>query len=221
MDDLPKSCGRDRIFRHGNRLIIIAAADMPEWEVRKNRKIAILVGTTIWWIAGKEGSGRGSVRYTLEPWDEYLNQIPGRTIRYDAEYVGQRDEDLKSRSICKRRSDALVLLKPLIGFLPSKIKVRIEDRYDISARSATFVSLFVQLLVFFGLGAGVEIFAFAGLRGAIQGMDAGLAFLACAIPLLLVLLADMMMRYHNYLSETRSPYGFCEWIIRPRRKRAA
>ena len=218
MDELPQVYGRDRIIRRGHQLMIIAAVDMPEWEVRKNRKIAILVGTTIWWIAGKTDSERGSVRYTLEPWDQYLNQIPGRTIRYDAEYVRQRDEDLKSRKICRRWSDALVLIKPLIGFLPSQIKVRIEERYDISARSATFLSLFIQLLVCFSLGAGVEIFAFAGLRGAIQGMDVGLAFLACAIPLLLLLLADMMMRYHNYLSETRSPYGFCEWVIRLRRK---
>jgi len=144
MDDLPKVYGRDRIFRHGQRLIVIAAVDMPEWEVRKNRKTVILVGTTIWWVAGKERSGRGSVRCTLEPWDEHLNQIAGRTIRYDAEYVRQRDEDLKLWRICKRRSDALVLVKPLIGFLPSGIKVRIEELYDISARSTTFASLFVQ-----------------------------------------------------------------------------
>ena len=108
-------------------------------------------------------------------------------------------------------------LKPLIGLMPSAAKLRIEAEFGISARSATFFSLWLEVCIFLGLGVLVSAFAYAGMYAlAASGTIVGPYLLLGLIVVEAALLIDLIMRYSSYLQEDLSPCGFYEWIL-PRR----
>ena len=67
-----------------NRATVEAmVADIGE-VVKLGVEVAIVIGDGVWFLSGKEAAGKRGVRYILDPWPENLNQIPGRSIRYNA-----------------------------------------------------------------------------------------------------------------------------------------
>jgi hypothetical protein len=111
--------GKDRVTSRGEQLVVHSAVDMPDWQVQQNRRTAIIISDEAWCLAGKEIVETGGVRYILDPWPEYINQIPGRRIRYDAEYVESRDRTEKSMRLRTRQAAVLRPFRIFIGFLPS------------------------------------------------------------------------------------------------------
>jgi hypothetical protein len=178
---------------------------MDEWQVQQLRKTAIYINDEAWCLVGKQYTATKEVRYLLEPWPDPLKEIPGRRIRYDEEYVRARNEAEKKRKI----GPILYHLRAFIGFLPSRVKTRIEADFGVPARNATFVSIIVELFLFFMLGALLQIFTFGAMRA-----PQLVIFIPPFIVLVPVIFVDMVMRYHSYLREDASPWGLFEWVAR-------
>jgi len=218
----PLIFGRDRVVQKGDHLLVYSRLDMPDWQVGRNRRTAVIVEDQTWFISEKRVLGRDGVRYTLEPGTALVSQIPGRMIRYDADYVRLRDEAIREAAWCRSMGMMLILLKPLIGLLPSGIKRHIEDRYGVSSRGATILSIWVELLALLAAGVCAWPATYAML---LMSAEAG-EMTVPAMPLLLtsacvasVVIPDMVIRYGSYLREDLSPYGLLEWAFVFFRKR--
>ena len=203
----PRRIGSDTLLRKGDQLIVCSRADMDEWQIRQTRKTIIQINGEDWCLVGKQYTAAKEVRYFLDPWPDLIKEIPGRRIRYDEEYVRARNEAMNKRRLESRIGPILHYLKPLIGFLPSCVKLRIESDFGIPARNATFMSIIVELLLFFMLGAFVQIFTY----GAMQA-PALVVFIPTFIVPVPILFADLVMRYSSYLREDASPLGLLEWV---------
>jgi hypothetical protein len=209
----PKRIGNDRILRKGDRLIVCSTVDMREWQVQQIRKTGILIDDEIWQLSEKRHTSKKQVRYFLDSWPEFEKEIPGRMLRYDEEYVRARDKAEKKRKIEAFVGPMLALFKTLIGFLPSRLKSRLEEKYGVSARNATYISIMCELVAFYVAGAFLLIFTFGSMIAPQLAR-----YIPFFIVLVLVMLADVAMRYDSYLREDLSPWGLFEWII-PRRKK--
>jgi hypothetical protein len=210
----PRRVGDDRIMQRGEQLIVCSKVNMDEWQIQQNRKTVIFINDEAWCLVGKQYTAAKEVHYLLDPWPEHLYQIPGRRIRYDDEYVRARSEAEKRRKIEGRFGPILYHLRAITGFLPSRVKSNIEERFGVPARNSTFLSIIVELCLFFVFGAFLQIFAFGSMR------QPGLVL---HVPLLIVLVVttfvDLVMRYDSYLREDASPLGVFEWVVKLHRAR--
>jgi hypothetical protein len=205
----PAKVGEDRIFRRGEKLLVCSKVDMDEWQVQQTRKTAIYINDEAWCLVGKQYTAAKEVRYLLDPWPNPSIEIPGRRIRYDEEYVRARNEAEKKGKIASGIGPILCHLSAFIGFLPSRVKTRIESDFGVSARNATFASIIVELFLFFVLGALLQILVYGAMRA-----PQLVIFIPPLIVLVPVLFVDMVMRYHNYLREDASPWGLFEWVVK-------
>jgi hypothetical protein len=198
----------------GEKLVVFSAADMPDWVVRERRQTGIIILDIVWRLADKRPFGRKGMRYLLEPWPEIVHHLPGRIIRYDADYVRRRDEKIRSRRKLIWLAPILPLFKPIIGLLPSEVKMWIECRFGISARSATFFSLWIELSLFFLFGVLQWVTLYTGLQTMAESQTFAPVARGGVIAAILILAADMAMRYDSYIAEHPSPYGLFEWLFR-------
>jgi hypothetical protein len=209
----PRRVGDDRIKRRGEQLVVCSKVDMDEWQIQQYRKTAIYINDEVWCLVGKQYMAAKEVRYLLDPWPELLKEIPGRRIRYDEEYVKARTEAERKRKIEAGVGPVLHHFKALIGFLPSRVKSRIQASFGVPARNATFISIIIELFLFFVLGAFLQIFTFGAMR------QPGLAvYIPVFIVLVPVLFVDLVMRYNSYIREDASPLGVFEWVVRRKRR---
>jgi len=206
----PQRIGEDRILRKGKQLVVCSKVDMGEWKVREIRKTVIYINDEAWCLVAKQFSAKEEVRYILDPWPDIASEIPGRIIRYDEEYVSARDNAVKKMRLEARIGPFLYLMSPLIGFLPSRIKAKIEANFGVSARSATLASIIVELLLcFIWVGAFLQIFA-----NLIMLIPGSAKLLLALIVSVLIVFIDLVMRYNSYLREDQSPLGMLEWVWR-------
>jgi hypothetical protein len=210
----PIKIGEDRILRKENRLIICSKVDRKEWQVQTVRKTVICVDDELWQLSEKQQRMHKEIRYYLDPWLNAQKEIPGRIIRYDEAYVKACDEAEKKRKIAFAIGAILHIFRPLIGFFPSRIKTRIEANYGIPSRSITFVSIIIELLAFFVMGAFLQIFTYGAMHA--PQLVVFIPFFLVMPPILLI---DVIVRYHSYFREDASPWGFYEWLIPKRKKR--
>jgi len=128
--------------------------------------------------------------------------------------VKARDEAEKKRRLESRIYPILYLMSGLIGFLPSGVKAKIEAKFGVSARNATSISIFIELLLFFLSGAILQISAFGAMYGFGVSGSARMfvTFIPVFIVLTLMLLVDVAMRYGSYLREETNPLGAFEWV---------
>ena len=132
---------------------------------------------------------------------------PGVEIDYGPEYVRLRDEAL---GLARRRvagSGLLHLLSPLIGFLGSGIKRRLEASFGLDPVAATRRSIYLEVLFVLGSGTLVSIGAMVAALGSaspwpIRPLVLGFLFTAL----------DALMRYDRLLHEERYPPGFYQWL---------
>jgi hypothetical protein len=214
-----QNLGPDRVQHHGEQLIVQTGREMDDWVVRNYRKTTILFEGRRYYIARKEVLSPGRISYFLEQWPERSNEMPGKTIFYDLEYVQERDRTflLEQRHAWQRY--LLLPFLPLIGFLFSPTKQRIEDSYGISARTTTLFSIWAELVGFLSLGVLAYAFAFANLYflgWSLSFFD--VYFLATYVIGSILLLVDVAMRYSSMLKEDLSPLGLFEWVFRWRRR---
>ena len=198
----PRQVGQDRIIRQGGRLVVCSNVDMDEWQVQGTRKTAIIIDDEVWCLVGKQYTDTNNVQYFLEPYSDYLSQLPGRRIRYDEEYVRTWEEADKKRKLEYRGDILLYPFKGIIGFLPSRLKAAIEKKFGIPAMNATLISIMIEFFIF-------VVFGFFGWVFYI--FVPPLSWVYWIVPMLFV---DLIFRYDSYFREDASPLGFYEWFFR-------
>jgi hypothetical protein len=215
-DHAPIAIGSDRVSLDGGRVVVESPADMPGWEVRAYRRVAILWRGGRYFVADKTHAG-ARVRYTLEPWDEARADIDAGVIEYDESYVATRDEARRARAAASGVRTVLVPFYPLIGLLPGAVKRRLADGYGIEEERATIQSLWLESCVALMIGAMLSISSVAGVYGHAFGVDSvpWLHDVGRAGPIALALLVpDVVMRYAKILGESSHSWGFWEWLFR-------
>lgn len=209
--------GSDRVSLDGARVVVESRADMPGWEVRAYRRVAILWRGRRYFVAAKARDG-DRVRYTLEPWDEDRADLDAGVIEYDESYVATRDEARRARAAASGVHSLLVPLYPLIGLLPGAVKRALADGYGISEERATALSLVLEACVALMLATAISISSMANLYGHAFGVESIPwldSLLGGAAPVALCLLVpDVVMRYARILGESSYPWGFWEWLFR-------
>ena len=205
----PRTIGDDRVMRRGEQLIVCSKVDMDEWQIQQNRKTVIFINDEAWCLVGKQYTATKEVHYLLDPWPEHLYQIAGRRIRYDDEYVRARNEAEKKRKIEDGFGPILFHLRAITGFLPSRVKSSLEERFGVPARNSTFISIIVELFLFFALGAFLQICTYGSMR-----VPKLVVYIPPLIVLVVTTFVDLVMRYDSYLREDASPLGVFEWVFK-------
>jgi hypothetical protein len=208
--------GSDRISADGARLVVESRADMPGWEVRSFRRLAIVYRGERWFVAAKAREN-GRFRYTLEPFDDERGDIDGGVFEYDAEYVSARDGAKRAYAAASGVRTFLLPFYPLIGLLPGAVKARLADRFGISEERTTVQSIVLEACVSLMIMAMMTIGSVGRVYGSAFGVDSipWLANLpAGGMVALCLLVPDVVMRYARILGESRHHYGFWEWLFR-------
>lgn len=185
-------------------------ADMPDWEFRQYRRTAIVVRGERYFVAEKRLLADGSYRYVLEPWVDGAD-VPGRTINYDVGYVAERDAAARTNARRDRVSRALFFVGPLLGLLPARAKLALDDRYGFDPQTVTRQSLFVQRIFFYCLAAFLVV---GGLARALGRWEAPLLVFTVAV------FADLIMRLGPAENGEPEQPGFFEWIVPGWKRRA-
>jgi hypothetical protein len=197
----PRQVGEDRILRHGEQLVVCSKVDMDGWRVQETRKTAIIIDDEVWCLVGKQNTDNKEIHYILEPYSDYLSQLPGRRIRYDEEYVRACKEADEKKKIEERSDTFLYPFRGLIGFLPSYRKAAIEKKFGLPARNATIASIMIEFYILVLLGFFWWVFI-------LVGPVVYLAYLS-----VIVLFVDIIFRYGSYFRDDAIQYGFLEWFF--------
>ncbi len=201
--------GSDSVFFKEGEVVIYSSYDMEDWNVTKYRKAAIFFKDKAYFLTRKSKLQDGIFRYKLKEWPEDHVDLPSKSIIYDDEYVAERDTiQIKVEKI-KRISLIMRMVQPLVGFLPSRMKESLQDRYGIDPVTTTGYSLFIEYL-FVTLIVCLYV---------IQIFTRIFPFWFDYSPVVVILvILDAIIRYHDVLGEAVSPYGFYEWIFKLRFK---
>jgi hypothetical protein len=200
-DNYCKMIGSDQVTYEGGYLAIYSRADMPDWYVKKYRKLAIYYEGTKYFLADKAALGNGSFRYLLTPWPPDLSDLPGGELIYDEQFVHLRDDAADQEKQAEIGNLLLLPVQPLIGFLPFSVKERLEE-YGIDPQRVTYYSLWVEFLLIFVHLCLTVIANFTTVFN--------IYYLIAAI---IVLSLDGVVRYAAAQKEDERPYGFYEWIF--------
>lgn len=229
--------GRDQVTISEKQLIIDAAAEMPDWQVREFNRSIIYFQDKKYFLRQKSAAKAPyRFRYVLEPWPTEA-PTSGGWFTYDEEAVAQRDAAIKAGHFEDVARAFLYLLFPFLGFLWSGTKDKLA-RFGIVPRTVTGVSImltfgailltgvFAKMLLISSLKTGVV--AVGGIIRAFHGKDfielgsMNVPVLWLDVALLVCMILDVLFRYSQHLKETDSPWGFMEWIkcLVPRGKKA-
>jgi hypothetical protein len=209
MDD-GEAFGRDRVTARGRGLVVDSPADMPEWEFREHRRAVIVVRGERYFVAEKRMLDRGAYRYRLEPWEEGAG-VPGRVIAYDAAYAIARDAAARTAARRGWIEKGLFFVNPLLGLLPARAKLALEERYGFDPRDVTGRCLLGQRLVF---GALLAFIFLGGLARGLGKWEGPLLVLAAATWI------DLIVRLGALETGEIEQPGFWEWAIPGWKRRA-
>lgn len=193
-----------------NAVVVDSAADMPDWDYRDYRRTAILFGGRQYFVAEKRLLPEGTYRYVLEPWVAGVDVL-GRTITYDEGYAAARDAAARDEAGRDRVSAALMFVSPLLGRLPARTKLALNDRYAFDPPTVTRQSLFVERIAFYCLSTLIVLGNVARLPSAWLG---GLIVLTVAV------FVDMVMRMSPAAGDEQEQPGFWEWALPGWKRRA-
>ena len=195
-----ETVGRDVVRFRGSALVVDSAADMPDWEFRDYRRTAVLFRSGTYFVAEKRLLPGGSYRYVLEPWVDGVD-VPGRTFTYDDAYARARDADARDGARRDRAAAALFFVSPLLGLLPARAKLALNDRYAFDPATVTLQSIFLERIASYCLPAIILLGAFAGLPR---------SWLAALMVLTGAVLVDMIMRTSPAEGGEQEQPGFWE-----------
>jgi hypothetical protein len=206
---LSRRVGPDRLTIGDDRLVIHSPADMRDWDVREHRRPLIHFDGRTWRLDRKAPCGGDAIRYELKPWSPSHLELPGVEIRYGPDYVARRERERALRARRDRIAPGLGLISPLIGFLGSRAKRRIEQAYGINAATATVRSLYLQYLVILLSIAWSAIGLMAAGIGGVSPFPVWPAVVAAGF-----LTPDALVRWGRLLEEESYPSGLYEWLWR-------
>jgi hypothetical protein len=205
-----ETVGRDVVRFRGSAVVVESAADMPDWEFRDYRRTAVLFRERKYFVAEKRLLPDGGYRYVLEPWGDLVD-LPGRIITYHHAYAAARDAAVRDEARRDRVSEALFFVSPLLGLLPARTKLALNDRYAFDPPTVTRQSIFLERIAFYCLSTLIVLGNVARLPAA---WLAGLIVLAAAV------YVDMIMRTGAADGDEQEQPGFWEWAVPGWKRRA-
>jgi hypothetical protein len=203
--------GADTVRFDGAILIVDSAVDMPDWDFRTYRRCLVTFGELRYSVAEKQALSEGGYRYVLEPWRAEWTDLPGPSIVYGEDYVARRDAGLRNERRQDRAAAVLFWIAPLLGFLPSRFKSTLNDRYAFHPVTLTLQSLFLERILLYGVGALIVIGGVTGILG-IWLVAAMLGGAAVGL--------DLILRTGPAELGSMEQPGFWEWALPGWRRRA-
>jgi hypothetical protein len=195
---------------------------MDDWEVRKYGRTGIVFRGTIYVTRSMDRGPRGEVVYVLEPWSRAVHDSTPKRIEYDEEYVNARDLERAAGVVGGAMRVLLLVVAPLLGFLPSIVKRRLHTSLGIEPRFATTWSIYLECAVLILVLFFLSVLGFASVAGALYGggeMGPIASVLSSPITALLTVLAvfglNVMGRGGSAIRGEMDQYGFYEWAWRP------
>jgi len=213
--------GRDHLTITDSIVIIDAACEIPDWQVRDFQRMPIFLGDFKFFLRNKLAAAPPfTIRYVLERWpaDAHFSAAPISFV-YDEQFVQERDAEYARTQRYEKLGRILTALYPFLGFLWSGAKKNLISAGFIP-RSITGASVFtgVCLLLLQGVFLRMKLGLFSFLFGSIAKTDFGL--LVADYMLLGLILLDTVLRFDQHVrNTTENPWGFCEWVTAPFRRK--
>jgi len=222
--------GRDQVTISENEVVIEAAHEMSDWQVREFKPTPIYFEDKKYLLFASNRAEKPFARsYILKPWPAEHLDAAKNFFTYDAESIEERDGAHRAGVKTEGIRIALTPFYPFLGFLWSGIQQRLE-RIGFVARSLTSISIFATFGLLFAqmscavvllntsirtgkiaLGGIVRLFADSN-TFSIASLSIPIVWLDVA--LLIALVADVLARYSIYLREDQWCGGFLEWLVR-------
>jgi hypothetical protein len=214
--------GADVVTRRGDTLEVRTRREMDDWEVRKYGRTGIVFRGTTYVTRSLARNPKGGVVYVLEPWSRARHDSTPKRIVYDEDYVHVRDLERAAGGVAGALRIPLLLLSPLLGFLPSAAKRGLHTALGIEPRFATRWSVYLEFAVLILAGFFLAVLGFASAAGGLfAGGELGpvAGMLSDPITVLLTIIAviglDLMGRGGSVIRGEMDQYGFYEWAWRP------
>jgi hypothetical protein len=209
--------GSDTAWFEARRLVIDAARDMPDWEVRQHRKPQIRFRSHVYFPVERVEGKWGRVRFVLEPWPEGSTDVPGPRIDYDESYVLERDGTARRSLAGAGLGPLLYLTFPLLGLLPSAIKEQLEQRFGLPQGTVTYVSILFEGTFALVLFVAWGISGWANMITALApGGGPAVGSLQCTIFGFAILIGtDWAFRWGAHFRGGETSPGFYEWLWGP------
>jgi hypothetical protein len=143
------SIGPDKLLFAGESVIICAAREIADWEVREFCRPAIYFQNKKYFLKQKFfGEAPNAFHYELAPWPSNVHEESKLSFTYDESFVADRDRQFR----CQRGDEwvryILLPCYPVLGFLWSGFKERVLSRFGFNAVSLTGVSLLLSFCLF-------------------------------------------------------------------------
>ena len=195
----------------GEDLVVIHATEPMDWRIREFSKVPIwFCGQKFYLRSKRTGEPPHAFVYELAPWPEDLHGVESsQSIRYDADYVNERNRLAGSVRRHDRSYHFLVPLYPFLGLAWSNFKNGTLARCGFDPVSITSASIFLVFTCFIMQSVFINRFGGGLLTFGLGSRD----FLIYDWLLLALLGLDCVIRYsHGLKGETDRPLGFCQWV---------
>jgi len=222
--------GPDRVTVSDSELLIDARNPMPDWQVRELNPVPIYFEDKKFFLVETRKSQKPfAVRYLLHPWPEGNISNAKLFHSYDAEAVAERDAGRRSGQMDEVTRTCLLPFYPFLGLFWSGVQQRLV-RFGFVPHAISGISIFSVFALVFAQGIFATVMINASIRsgklmigGLIRAMASqdtvfGVPIVLLDSLLLVACLADVGVRYTNYLREDQWFGGFLEWMI-PKRSR--
>ncbi len=221
--------GADRVTITNNEVVIEAKHETADWEVRTNNAPAIYFREKKYLLVEKgQAHPPFKIRYVLRPWPPGKIPNPKLFLNYGEDSVAERDSSRRGEAFNEVVWVCLLPLYPFLGLLWSGTQQRLV-RFGYVPRTITGLSIFTSFAMVLMQGVFVVVTINASMRlgkmivgglfGAMTGQDS-LHIGSVGIPtslldalLALACMADLCVRYSNYLREDQWIGGFLEWLV--------
>jgi hypothetical protein len=222
--------GPDEVLVTDKELTIDARHTFHDWDVREINQVPVYFEDKKYYLVEKrKAEPPFAVRFILLPWPEDLTTCAKGFHTYDAEAVAAREGQHRGSQCDDLVRAFLMPLYPILGFLWSGTQRRLT-RFGFAPHSLSGVSIFTSFCFLFAQGVFAVVLINTSLRsgkialgGFIRAMAPGdsIHIGPISIPVMLLdialgvaLLADVAMRYTEYLREDEWSGGFLEWLLR-------
>ena len=194
----------DRVVHRPGYLVVYASMGMPDWREPGFRKTMVVFRDVSYFVRSADPLGGSRWRYALEPWPAGSTELPLRVIRYGEDYIKLRDASVSRPVGCVGL--LVVLMAPLLGFVPRRVKAVLQSRFQLNPLSITRYSI-ITGWAFVLNGAYWIIRDQCG--GAAAGVPQWVLLLGTAG---LILLPDLLVRTLHWWQENPQPFGLYEWL---------
>lgn len=199
--------GPDMVLYFGEKIVVCAVKEMPEWESRESARPAIEFEGKRYYLSRRmPGDEDRPVRYELAPWPDFAGIHPKVTIVYDEDYVALRDGAFKKIKPVTGHRTNWRYLYPLLGLFPSAFKENVLEPNGINPLRVSLISSLVAYVIFLAELGCLFFFQF-GIFQRLVGPFIWLDYLA-----VLLLPFDSAVRIYQIFTGVRYPDGFYEWL---------